>query len=388
MILPELQDHSSHNKTMQRTIRRLSRPSDIFKFLSPSSLQTSSLQPKHPFQQQQTRSFLGGLSSSPNDGGQMYRQSTPINLGFVVVPQQSAYVVERLGKFSQILEPGLNFLIPFVDKVSYAHSLKEMAVPVAGQSAITKDNVTIQIDGVLYVRVTNPEKASYGVENVLFALSQIAQTTMRSELGKISLDKTFEERALLNEKIVESINKAAEPWGIECLRYEIRDISPPQAVRAAMELEAEAERRRRADVLTSEGERQAEVNIAEGKRQAVIFEAEAKAKEIELTAAATAKGITVVSAAIADGNGRDAVSMRLAEQYLESFGKIAKASNTMILPANANDPASMVAQGMAIFKSLNNQQMLEMDNGNGRNESDDDIDSFTPVDFTKLNEPK
>tara|TARA_B100000780_G_scaffold262250_1_gene215242 strand:- start:50 stop:1006 length:957 start_codon:yes stop_codon:yes gene_type:complete len=318
----------------------------------------------------------------------MYRQSTPINLGFVVVPQQSAYVVERLGKFSQILEPGLNFLIPFVDKVSYAHSLKEMAVPVAGQSAITKDNVTIQIDGVLYVRVTDPEKASYGVENVLFALSQIAQTTMRSELGKISLDKTFEERALLNEKIVESINKAAEPWGIECLRYEIRDISPPQAVRAAMELEAEAERRRRADVLTSEGERQAEVNIAEGKRQAVIFEAEAKAKEIELTAAATAKGITVVSAAIADGNGRDAVSMRLAEQYLESFGKIAKASNTMILPANANDPASMVAQGMAIFKSLNNQQMLEMDNGNGRNESDDDIDSFTPVDFTKLNEPK
>ena len=223
---------------------------------------------------------------------------------------------------------------------------------------------------------------------MLFALSQLAQTTMRSELGKISLDKTFEERALLNEKIVESINKAAEPWGIECLRYEIRDISPPQAVRAAMELEAEAERRRRADVLTSEGERQAEVNIAEGKRQAVIFEAEAKAKEIELTAAATAKGITVVSAAIADGNGRDAVSMRLAEQYLESFGKIAKASNTMILPANANDPASMVAQGMAIFKSLNNQQMLEMDNGNGRNESDDDIDSFTPVDFTKLNEPK
>ena len=306
-------------KSMNATFRRLAtkkiiRPRNVLSAFAPTTLMPrssgNSMLHNNPsslsssFSQQQRRTFLGGSGMGGGQGsgnGFGYRQSTPMNLGFVIVPQQTAYVVERLGKFSQILEPGLRFLIPFVDKVSYAHSLKEMAVPVAGQSAITKDNVTIQIDGVLYVRVTDPEKASYGVENVLFALSQIAQTTMRSELGKISLDKTFEERALLNEKIVKSINAAAAPWGIECLRYEIRDISPPAAVRAAMELEAEAERRRRADVLTSEGERQAEVNIAEGKRQAIIFEAEAKAQEIQLKASATAFGISEVSKAIAEG---------------------------------------------------------------------------------------
>jgi len=191
-------------------------------------------------------------------------------------------------------------------------------------------------------------------------LSQIAQTTMRSELGKISLDQTFEEREVLNQKIVNSINSAATPWGIECLRYEIRDIAPPVAVRAAMELQAEAERRRRADVLTSEGEREAEINLAEGKRQAVIFEAEALAKEIELKADATAYGITKISAAIADGNGRDAVSMRLAEQYLESFGQLAKQSNTMIIPQNASDPVSMVAQSVAIFKQLSSSETSDM----------------------------
>lgn len=355
---------------------------------------------------------------------------TPVNIGFCVVPQQTAYVIERLGKYSmvslvhtdcalarvsshillsyvssksihlqsprprhQTLDPGLNFLIPFVDNVAYAHSLKETAVPVANQSAVTKDNVTIQIDGVLYVRVTDPYKASYGVENVLFALSQIAQTTMRSELGKKSLDDVFQERELLNQRIVRSINAAAEPWGIECLRYEIRDISPPAAVRAAMELEAEAERRRRADVLTSEGERQAEMNIAEGKRQAVIFEAEADAKEIELRAKATAYGIAEVSNALLQEGGRDAVSMRLAEQYLDSFGELAKESNTMILPANAGDASSMVAQSMAIFNQLSGQNTNTGGNGSANEKYDaSDPRSFEPTPLNdvmaKLNEPK
>ena len=353
---------------------------------------------------------------------------TPVNIGFCVVPQQTAYVIERLGKYSmvslvhtdcalarvsshillsyvssksihlqsprprhQTLDPGLNFLIPFVDNVAYAHSLKETAVPVANQSAVTKDNVTIQIDGVLYVRVTDPYKASYGVENVLFALSQIAQTTMRSELGKKSLDDVFQERELLNQRIVRSINAAAEPWGIECLRYEIRDISPPAAVRAAMELEAE--RRRRADVLTSEGERQAEMNIAEGKRQAVIFEAEADAKEIELRAKATAYGIAEVSNALLQEGGRDAVSMRLAEQYLDSFGELAKESNTMILPANAGDASSMVAQSMAIFNQLSGQNTNTGGNGSANEKYDaSDPRSFEPTPLNdvmaKLNEPK
>merc|ERR1712137_373821 len=222
--------------------------------------------------------------------------------------------------------------------------------------AITKDNVTIQIDGVLYLKIVNPFDASYGVEDPIFAVTQLAQTTMRSELGKITLDKTFEERENLNANIVENINSAALAWGVECLRYEIRDISPPQSVRNAMDLQAEAERRKRAEILQSEGDRQSEVNMAEGRKQAVIMEAEAKAMSIQMQAEATAKGIEYVAKALDKPGAERATSLRVAEQYVDAFSQLAKESNSIIIPANANDAASMVAQAMSVYGSMNKAQ--------------------------------
>lgn len=278
-------------------------------------------------------------------------KSTRPIAGFVVAPQKSALVVERFGKYHRVLEPGLNWIMPFVDKVAYRHSLKEEAISIPNQTAITQDNVTISIDGVLYMQVEDAYAASYGIGDAVYALIQLAQTTMRSEIGKLSLDKTFAERDVLNQAIVSAINAAAGPWGVKCLRYEIRDITPPAAIRSAMEMQAEAERRKRAEVLQSEATRQSDINHAEGRRQAVVLAAGGEAESIRLKAQATAEGLKVVADAIS-GGGRDAASLRIAEQWVSAWEKIAKESTTVLIPTNPSDAASMVSQALTIFQKL------------------------------------
>lgn len=287
------------------------------------------------------------------------------------VPQQEAWVVERMGKFNRILQPGLNFLIPIVDKVKYVQSLKELAIDIPKQSAITLDNVTLNIDGVLYLRVVEPYKASYGVEDPEFAITQIAQTTMRSELGKIPLDSVFRERESLNIAIVEAINKASGAWGIDCLRYEIRDIRLPQRVQEAMQMQVEAERKKRAAVLESEGVREADINVAEGKKRARILASEAdkteqinkaqgEAAAIIAKADARARSLRVVAESLKPKSGGDAAALVIAEQYVHAFSKLAKTGNTLILPSNMGDVSGVVAQAMSVYTTLSRRDASDV----------------------------
>ena len=282
-----------------------------------------------------------------------------------VVPQQNAFVVERLGKYQKTLEPGFHILLPFVDVIRYKHGLKERAVDIPEQICITRDNVQVGVDGVLYLKVMDPKRASYGVGEYLFAIIQLAQTTLRSEIGKIDLDRTFEERTSINIQVVNEVDKASDPWGIKVLRYEIKNITPPQDVLAAMEKQMRAEREKRAVILTSEGERDAVINAAEGAKQKVIKaseaakqqqinEAEGEAEAILAVAAATAGGITRVAEAIRGPGGPDAVQLKVAQDYIEKFGELARTNNTMILPANVADAASMMATAMSIINQSKN----------------------------------
>jgi regulator of protease activity HflC (stomatin/prohibitin superfamily) len=280
----------------------------------------------------------------------------------VVVPQQSAYVVERLGRFHATLSAGFHVLLPFVDVIRYRHSLKERAIDIPAQVCITRDNVQVGVDGILYLKVMNAERASYGISDFGFAITQLAQTNLRSEVGKIDLDRTFEERTNINTAVVTELDKASEAWGVKVLRYEIKNITPPQDVLAAMEKQMRAEREKRAVILTSEGTRDAAINNAEGDKQQVIKasearklqqinEAEGQSAAILSVATATAEGIRRVADAIKVNGGYEAVQLRIAEQYVTQFGELAKASNTLVLPANVADVGSMIALAMKSIQS-------------------------------------
>jgi len=284
-----------------------------------------------------------------------------IFLGVRVVPQQSAHVVERLGRFNGVLSPGLNLIIPFIDKIAYRHTLKEVAIDIPEQVCITKDNVQVAVDGVVFLQVIDPKLASYGIANYMFAVSQLAQTTMRSEIGKIVLDKCFEERSNINAAVVTAIDEAAAGWGVKVLRYEIKNITPPNTVLVAMEKQMQAEREKRATILQSEGQKQSSVNVAEGQKQKVVLESEAlrqqqinqaegEAAAIIAVADATAQGIRRVAEAIHAEGGMEAVQLRVAEQLVEQYGKLAKSTNTMILPANFADMGSLITAAMAVVK--------------------------------------
>jgi len=279
-----------------------------------------------------------------------------------IVPQKNAFIVERLGKYAKTLDAGFHILIPFLDRVAYKHSLKEVTADVLPQMCITRDNIAVEVDGVLYLQVIDPVKASYGIDDYLFASSQLAQTTMRSEIGKLELDRTFEEREKINSAIIQAVDKASDPWGVKITRYEIKNIAPPQSVKDALEKQMRAEREKRAAIYESEGQRQAKINIAEGaKEQAIqesegekmkrINEAEGRAKEIELVAVATAEGIRKIAEAIQSPGGEDAVNLCVAEQYIKEFGKLAKENNTVIIPSDLSDIAGIVTTVTSLLKS-------------------------------------
>lgn len=283
-----------------------------------------------------------------------------------IVPQKMAFIVERLGKYSSTLEAGFHILIPFIDKVSYKHTLKEHAIDVPPQTCITRDNISVEIDGILYLQVVDPRKASYGIANYQFASTQLAQTTMRSVIGKLELDKTFEERETINVQIVDAVDIASDPWGVKVTRYEVKNIEPPMSIKDAMEKQMRAVREKRALIAESEGDKQAKINRAEGDKQELIArsegekmkrinEAEGTAAEIERVAKATANGIREIAAATNEKGGLNAVNLRIAEKYLNEFGKLANKNNTMIIPSNLADISSIIATATSVFNATNDK---------------------------------
>lgn len=287
-----------------------------------------------------------------------------IMMAVKVVPQQKAYIIERLGKFTGTLQPGINFIVPFFDRIAYKHSLKEQAYDIHEQICITRDNVQVRVDGVIFLQVVDPQKASYGINDYVFAVTQLAQTTMRSEIGKIDLDKTFVERMVINLAVVAAIDEAAIGWGVKVLRYEIKNITPPTTVLQAMEKQMQAEREKRSVILESEGKKQFAINVAEGEKERVVLESEAQklqqinkaegeASAIKAVAEATAEGIRLVASAIQDKGGMEAVQLKVAENYIDQFGKLAKSTNTMILPSNLTDVSAIIATAMNVIKQEN-----------------------------------
>jgi regulator of protease activity HflC (stomatin/prohibitin superfamily) len=272
--------------------------------------------------------------------------------GTQIVPHQEVWIVQRLGRFHRKLESGLNWVIPAIDQVAYRHSLKEEAIDVTEQTAITQDNVSLVLDGIVYIKVFDPIAASYGVKDPIHALTQLVQTTMRSEIGKIALDKTFEEREALNAKIVEAINEASHSWGIRCLRYEIKDIKMPEEIRKAMELQMTAERQKRARILESEGVRQAKINESEGYSEAQINSAKAQAETIEMLARASSRSIDFVASSLAQSFGERAAALQIAEKYIEAFGRIAKETNTVVLASSLAQPSNGIAEAMTLYETL------------------------------------
>jgi len=272
-----------------------------------------------------------------------------------VVPQNDAFIVERLGKYQKTLLAGIHFLFPFIDRIAYRHSLKEFAIDVPAQQAITKDNVALGIDGVLYMRIMDPKAASYGVENLRFAIMQLAQTTMRAEIGKLSLDETFESRENVNAMVTQAIDEASESWGTKVLRYEVKDISPPGSILEEMEKQMAAERERRVAVLTSEGYRQAQINEAEGDQQALVLRAQGNADAVEIEARARAEAIKTISAAINNEGGTTAVAQQLSEQYINAFEKLARDGTVALLPVDGSDVTTVVSKAFTAFDALKTQ---------------------------------
>lgn len=309
------------------------------------------------------RCTRNGFHNHLNIAGFSIRHAAAMNTIINFVPQQEVWIIERFGKFHRTCEAGLQVVVPFLENISYCQSLKEMAMDVPSQSGITSDNVTLTIDGVLYIKVIDPESASYGIEDYIYAVSQLAQTTMRSEIGKLTLDKIFQEREMLNSQIVAAINSAAETWGVLCLRYEIKNIVVPDTVKHAMQMQVEAERKKRAHILESEGFKISKINIAEGEKESVILQSEAlraekvnhaqgEAESMRLQAEARAAAIEKIALSIGRKNGDNAAAFAIAEQYMVAFKELAQKSTTLMLPGDTANPASMVAQAMSVYQRI------------------------------------